>query len=37
MQKLSFTWLGHATFLFKTPGGKRIIVDPWVSTNPSCP
>jgi L-ascorbate metabolism protein UlaG (beta-lactamase superfamily) len=37
MQKLSFTWLGHATFVFHSPGGKRIIVDPWVSTNPSCP
>ena len=37
MQKLSFTWLGHATFILGTPGGKRIIMDPWVSTNPSCP
>lgn len=37
MPKLSFTWLGHATFTFRTPGGKRIIMDPWVSTNPSCP
>jgi L-ascorbate metabolism protein UlaG (beta-lactamase superfamily) len=37
VQKLSFTWLGHATFVFRTPGGKRIIIDPWVSTNPACP
>ncbi len=37
MHKLSFTWLGHATFIFYTPGGKRIIMDPWVTTNPSCP
>jgi L-ascorbate metabolism protein UlaG (beta-lactamase superfamily) len=37
MQKLSFTWLGHATFTLQSPGGKRIIMDPWVSTNPSCP
>jgi len=37
MQKLSFTWLGHATFTLRTPGGKRIIMDPWVSTNPMCP
>jgi L-ascorbate metabolism protein UlaG (beta-lactamase superfamily) len=37
MQKLTFTWLGHATFTFRTPGGKKIIMDPWVSTNPSCP
>jgi L-ascorbate metabolism protein UlaG (beta-lactamase superfamily) len=33
----SFTWLGHATFLFRTPGGRRIMLDPWVSTNPSTP
>jgi L-ascorbate metabolism protein UlaG (beta-lactamase superfamily) len=37
MHKLSFTWLGHATFIFRTPGGKRIIMDPWVDTNPVCP
>jgi len=37
MRKLTFTWLGHATFIFRTPGGKRIIMDPWVRTNPSCP
>jgi len=34
---LSITWLGHATFIVRTPGGKRLIFDPWVSTNPSCP
>jgi L-ascorbate metabolism protein UlaG (beta-lactamase superfamily) len=37
MQILSFTWLGHATFLFRSPGGKQILVDPWIETNPSCP
>src|ERR1700722_5337388 len=37
MQKFSFTWLGHATFVFRTPGGKRVILDPWLQTNPSCP
>lgn len=31
------TWYGHATFLFETPGGKRIMVDPWVQGNPACP
>lgn len=31
------TWYGHATFLYETPGGKRIMVDPWVQNNPSCP
>ena len=31
------TWLGHATFKITTPGGEVIVVDPWVSGNPSCP
>jgi len=34
---LSFTWLGHSTFLFRSPGGKRILIDPWVAGNPACP
>jgi L-ascorbate metabolism protein UlaG (beta-lactamase superfamily) len=37
MRPLSFTWLGHATFLFTSPGGRKILVDPWLTTNPSCP
>ena len=37
MEPLSYTWLGHSTFLFRSPGGKRILVDPWVSTNPTTP
>ena len=37
MQHLSITWLGHSTFLLKTPGGKRLLFDPWLSSNPSCP
>jgi len=37
MNKLSFTWLGHGTFLFRSPGGKRILVDPWIATNPAAP
>lgn len=37
MSKLSITWLGHSTFMLRSPGGTRIILDPWVSTNPSCP
>jgi L-ascorbate metabolism protein UlaG (beta-lactamase superfamily) len=37
MQKLSFTWLGHATFLLKSPGGKKILFDPWVTGNPASP
>ena len=37
MQTLSFTWLGHSTFLFRSPGGMRILTDPWVAGNPACP
>jgi L-ascorbate metabolism protein UlaG (beta-lactamase superfamily) len=37
MSTLSFTWLGHSTFLFRSPGGKRILTDPWTSGNPACP
>jgi len=34
---LSVTWLGHATFLFQSPGGKRVLIDPWVTGNPTSP
>ncbi len=34
---LSVTWLGHGTFLLVSPGGRRILVDPWLDGNPSCP
>ena len=37
MQPLSFTWLGHATFLFRSPAARRILIDPWLTTNPVCP
>ena len=37
MQKLSITWLGHSTFIVRTPGGKRLLFDPWLSSNPACP
>jgi L-ascorbate metabolism protein UlaG (beta-lactamase superfamily) len=31
------TWLGHATFIVETPAGTRLLIDPWVMQNPSCP
>jgi L-ascorbate metabolism protein UlaG (beta-lactamase superfamily) len=31
------TWLGHASFRFDSPGGKRVYVDPWLTGNPKCP
>jgi L-ascorbate metabolism protein UlaG (beta-lactamase superfamily) len=30
-------WLGHATFKVRTPGGKTMLIDPWVQGNPACP
>lgn len=35
--KLSITWYGHSTFLITTPGGQRIVTDPWLEDNPLCP
>jgi L-ascorbate metabolism protein UlaG (beta-lactamase superfamily) len=37
MSRLSITWLGHSTFILTTPGGKRIVTDPWLEANPKCP
>jgi L-ascorbate metabolism protein UlaG (beta-lactamase superfamily) len=36
MADVALTWLGHATFRFDTPGGKRVYVDPWLE-NPKIP
>jgi L-ascorbate metabolism protein UlaG (beta-lactamase superfamily) len=36
MPDASLTWLGHASFRFDSPGGKRVYVDPWFD-NPKCP
>ncbi|NJN68498.1 MAG: metal-dependent hydrolase [Chloroflexaceae bacterium] len=33
----TITWLGHATFHIVTPEQRRVLVDAWVDTNPSCP
>lgn len=35
--RLAITWLGHSTFLLGTPGGRRLIFDPWLVDNPRCP
>jgi L-ascorbate metabolism protein UlaG (beta-lactamase superfamily) len=37
MPDTTLTWLGHATFRFDTPGGKRIYIDPFLHGNPKCP
>ena len=36
MPDVQLTWLGHASFRFDTPGGKRVYVDPFLD-NPKCP
>ena len=30
-------WLGHSTFVITTPGGKRIVTDPWLERKPAVP
>ena len=37
MANLAITWFGHATFLVTTPGGKRVVFDPWLTGNPKAP
>jgi L-ascorbate metabolism protein UlaG (beta-lactamase superfamily) len=35
-EKLSITWFGHSAFLLKAPGGKSVLIDPWLE-NPKAP
>lgn len=35
--KAEVLWLGQATTRITTPGGKVIVIDPWLSTNPKTP
>ena len=37
LKGIKLTWLGHATFRIQTPGGKTILIDPWVMNNPATP
>lgn len=30
-------FLGHAAFQIITSGGKKILIDPWITGNPACP
>ena len=34
---LKVTWFGHATLLVVSPKGVRVLVDPFLTTNPACP
>lgn len=31
------TYLGQSTFRIQSPGGKQVLIDPWVMNNPMCP
>ena len=35
--KTEVLWLGQAAFRITTPGGKVIVIDPWLVTNPKTP
>jgi L-ascorbate metabolism protein UlaG (beta-lactamase superfamily) len=35
--KVQVQWLGQAAFKVTTPGGKVIVIDPWLTTNPKTP
>ena len=37
MSRLAITWYGHSSFLVRTPGGVRVLFDPWFEGNPACP
>lgn len=34
---VGLTYLGHSTVYLTTPGGQKILIDPWVQNNPRCP
>ena len=34
---IAVRWLGHAAFEVVSPGGTRILIDPWLAQNPSTP
>src|SRR5690606_25197404 len=35
--KIQVTWLGHAAFEVVSPGGTRLLIDPFLKGNPSTP
>ena len=36
-QPIRVRWLGHAAFEVVSPGGTRLLIDPWLLENPSTP
>lgn len=37
LRGLTVAWLGHSTFLMTSPKGVRLLFDPFLTNNPSCP
>ncbi len=37
LRGLKVTWLGHSTFVMTSPKGVRLLFDPFLTNNPSCP
>jgi L-ascorbate metabolism protein UlaG (beta-lactamase superfamily) len=37
LRGLKVTWLGHSTFLMTSTKGVRLLFDPFLTNNPSCP
>jgi L-ascorbate metabolism protein UlaG (beta-lactamase superfamily) len=37
LRGLKVAWLGHSTFLMTSPKGVRLLFDPFLANNPSCP
>lgn len=37
LRGLKITWLGHSAFLMTSPKGVRLLFDPFLTNNPSCP
>src|SRR5437870_4360681 len=35
--QIEVTWLGHAAFLIVSPGGTRLLIDPWLKGNLATP
>ena len=33
----TITWYGHGSWGYVSPGGMRLLVDPWLEGNPKCP
>ena len=37
LRGVNVAWLGHSTFLMTSPKGVRLLFDPFLTNNPSCP